>query len=65
VIVAVESPEGAIQMQVTTIGLDIAKNDIPIIGMSAYAEASEREKAIFHDRGASCHGADIARSTPQ
>jgi hypothetical protein len=41
VIVAIESHQGAIDMQVTTIGLDIAKNVFQVHGIDAAdAEAS-------------------------
>ena len=47
-IVAIESLQGAFDMQVTTIGLDIAKNVFQVHGIDA------AEKVGAHDQRRSC-----------
>jgi hypothetical protein len=46
VIVAIESHQGAIDMQVTTIGLDIAKNVFQVHGIDAAEKLRAKRKCV-------------------
>jgi hypothetical protein len=55
VIVAIESHEGAVHMQITTIGFDLAKNVLQVHGIDAAEKVVRSSAALPHWHGGLCH----------